>query len=111
MLVAAVGAAFVAVSCGGKSTYNNNIGPGGEPAGTETTHKGPRAVFIGDSITWLWVQSIDINKSKFDASITLPNPLPSYIEDKGTQYHVTWHPGFFSANGYVDKGVSGQRTD
>lgn len=111
MLVATVGAAFVAVSCGGKSTYDNNIGPGGEPGGTEVTHKGPKAVFIGDSITWLWTQSIDINKSKFDASITLPNPLPSYIEDKGTQYHVTWHPEFFKNNGYTNRGISGQRTD
>lgn len=111
MLVATVGAAFVAVSCGGKSTYDNNIGPGGESGGTEVTHKGPKAVFIGDSITWLWTQSIDINKSKFDASITLPNPLPSYIEDKGTQYHVTWHPEFFKNNGYTNRGISGQRTD
>lgn len=111
MLVAAVGAAFVAVSCGGKNTYDNNIGPGGEPEGTETTHKGPRAVFIGDSITWQWTQSRDIDKSKFDASITLPSPLPSYMEDKGAAYHVTWHPAFFTANGYVNKGVSAQRTD
>lgn len=81
------------------------------PGGEQAAHKGPKAIFIGDSITWLWAQSIDINKSKFDASITLPSPLPSYMQDKGTQYHVTWHPGFFTANGYVDKGVSGQRTE
>ena len=41
--------------------YNNEIGPGEKP---ETGHKGPKAVFIGDSITWQWTQSRDINKSK-----------------------------------------------
>ncbi len=108
MLAAIAGTAFAAVSCNGKNQYENEIGPGGK---TETGHKGPKAVFIGDSITWQWEQSRDINKSKFDASITLPSPLPSYMQDKGTAYHVTWHPWFFTDNGYVDKGVSGQRTD
>lgn len=111
MLVAVAGTALMAVSCGSKDTYENNIGPGGEPGGTEVTHKGPKAVFIGDSITWQWTQSRDINKSKFDATITLPDPLPSYMQDKGTAYHVTWHPGFFTGNGYSNKGVSAERTD
>lgn len=108
MIVAVAGTALMAVSCSGKAAYNNEIGPGEKP---ETGHKGPKAVFIGDSITWQWTQSRDINKSKFDASIVLPSPLPSYIQDKGTAYHVTWHPWFFTDNGYMNKGVSGQRTD
>ena len=99
------------VSCQKNAGWNPSNPPAPpKPGGEVAAHKGPKAVFIGDSITWLWVQSIDINKSKFDPSITLPNPLPSYIQDKGTQYHVTWHPGFFTDNGYANAGVSGNTT-
>lgn len=106
-----MGTALLAVFCGARDKYQNEIGPGEKDPEVTVSHKGPKAVFIGDSITWQWTQSRDINKDKFDASITLPSPLPSYMEDKGTAYHVTWHPQFFAENGYYNKGVSGERTD
>ena len=45
-----------------------------------TRHKGPAAVFIGDSITWQWARD------------------------------GVGHPGFFSSNNYVNKGISGNKT-
>lgn len=100
------------VSCQKGEGWNPSNPPAPPTPGEEqAAHKGPKAVFIGDSITWQWTQSRDINKSLFDPTITLPNPLPTYIQDKGTQYHVTWHPGFFTENGYSNKGVSAERTD
>lgn len=46
----------------------------------DTKHKGPVAVFIGDSITWQWGRS------------------------------GVGHLAFFSANNYVNKGISGNKT-
>lgn len=109
-LAAVAGAVFLAVSCSGKGNYNNDIEPG-KPDKPSVTHKGPKAVFIGDSITWQWTQEREISKSKFDAAISLPDPLPSYMEDRGASYWVSWHPAFFTQNGYANKGVSGERTD
>ena len=45
-----------------------------------TRHKGPAAVFIGDSITWQWARD------------------------------GVGHPDFFSSNNYVNKGTSGNKT-
>ena len=74
-----------------------------------TAHMGPKAVFIGDSITWQWGTS---PREIAQTSIVIPlSPLPSFLEDKGANVKVTWHPQFFTSNGYVDKGVSGERTD
>lgn len=66
------------------------------------------AIFIGDSITWQWaITSRAIAKDK----ILIPiNPLPSYMTDAGNNVNVFFHPGFFTGNGYLDKGVSGQNT-
>ena len=50
------------------------------PQVLDTRHKGPVAVFIGDSITWQWTR-----------------------EGVG-------HPAFFSSNNYVNKGISGNKT-
>lgn len=73
-----------------------------------TPHTGPYAAFMGDSITWQWGTSPrEISKDK----IVIPlSPLPSWLEDKGNNVKVTWHPDFFTRNNYVDKGVSGQNT-
>ena len=66
------------------------------------------AIFMGDSITWQWaITSRSIEKSK----IVIPiDPLPSYMTLSGDNVIVSFHPGFFSGNGYIDKGVSGQNT-
>ena len=51
-----------------------------KPVVMDGSHKGPAAVFIGDSITWQW-------------------------EREGVG-----HPTFFSSNNYVNKGISGNKT-
>ena len=73
-----------------------------------TAHTGPIAIFMGDSITWQWgTNPREISKDK----IVIPlSPLPSWLEDKGNNVKVTWHPDFFSRNNYLDKGISGQNT-
>ena len=74
-----------------------------------TAHGGPKAIFIGDSITWQWgTNPREIAKSK----IVIPlDPMPSFLQDRGTNVYVTWHPEFFSQNDYLDKGISAERTD
>jgi len=69
------------LSCGKEQPYDMpppDVPEGQVPSGI--THKGPSAVFIGDSITWQWAR-----------------------EGVG-------HPGFFSDNDYVNKGISGNKT-
>ena len=51
-----------------------------KPVVMDGSHRGPAAVFIGDSITQLWGQE------------------------------KTGHPDFFSKNNYVNKGISGNKT-
>ena len=51
-----------------------------KPVVMDGSHRGPAAVFIGDSITQLWGQE------------------------------KTGHPDFFSKNNYVNKGISGHKT-
>ena len=51
-----------------------------KPVVMDGSHKGPAAVFIGDSITWNWDR-----------------------EGVG-------HPSFFTSNNYVSKGISGDKT-
>ena len=76
--------------------------------GVDISPKRTKAVFIGDSITWQWgTTPREISKDKMVISL---DPLPSYLTDKGSNVLVTWHPGFFTSNNYVDKGVSGETT-
>ena len=72
--------ALLVASCGKDKPYD--MPPPEEPQAPamDTKHKGPVAVFIGDSITWQWAR-----------------------EGVG-------HPEFFSANNYVNKGISGNKT-
>ena len=105
-LVAIVGTALMAVSCGAKDDYENDIGP--QKTDPAAAHKGPKAVFIGDSITWQWGTAP--NKRDKDKIVIAMDPMPSWMKDAGTQVEITWHPAFFSSNGYVDKGVSGETT-
>lgn len=64
------------------------------------------AIFVGDSITWQWAR----NSNTF-AQSNLKIPVNSaYMTTSGSNVTVSFHPGFFSGNGYIDKGVSGQNT-
>lgn len=64
------------------------------------------AIFVGDSITWQWAR----NENTF-ATGNLKIPFNSaYMTQSGSNVTVRFHPGFFSGNGYVDKGISGQNT-
>ena len=66
------------------------------------------AAFIGDSITWQWARnSAAYSKTKYPMLIPFN---PSYMTDTGETVTVNFHPGFFSGNNYVDRGVSGQNT-
>ncbi len=66
------------------------------------------AIFVGDSITWQWaVTSRTDDKSNIKISL---DPLPSYMSISGDKVTTRFHPSFFTANGYLDKGVSGQNT-
>ena len=38
------------------------------------------------------------------------DPLPFYMTLSGSNITTKFHPGFFSGNGYIDKGISGQNT-
>ena len=72
--------ALLPASCGKDKPYDMPPPEEPEAPALDTKHKGPVAVFIGDSITWQWAR-----------------------EGVG-------HPGFFSANNYVNKGISGNKT-
>ena len=68
------------VSCRKEQPYDMPPPPDPAAPTMDTRHKGPVAVFIGDSITWQWGR-----------------------EGVG-------HPEFFSTNDYVNKGISGNKT-
>ena len=66
------------------------------------------AAFIGDSITWQWARnSAAYSKTKYPMLVPFDS---SYMTDTGETVTVKFHPGFFSGNNYVDRGVSGQNT-
>ena len=64
------------------------------------------AAFIGDSITWQWAR----NGNTFAETKLLIPFNSSYMVRNGSNVTVAFHPGFFSGNNYVDRGVSGQNT-
>ena len=66
------------------------------------------AIFVGDSITWQWAR----NSGTYDQT-KYPLKIPfnsAYMTQNGNNVTVKFHPGFFSGNGYLDKGISGQNT-
>lgn len=86
----------------------NSSAPGQEIA-YYSPHTGPKAVFIGDSITYLWKQSaFSVEKSK----LVIPyDPMPSYMTPNGSdKVWIRFHPEFFSVNDYANVGISGQNT-
>ena len=109
LLVAIVGTALSAVSCSGKGGYDNDISP--DTPGSDVTHKGPKAVFIGDSITWQWGLVTRKLSDKQKQEVVIPDPVPSWMKISGDDIEITWHASFFTSNGYSNKGVSGERTD
>jgi len=107
LLVAIVGAALLAASCNKSNGYDNPIGPV-KPDPT-VAHKGPKAVFIGDSITWQW--GLVSRKLKASQEVIIPtDPMPAWMSISGSDVTITWHASFFTQNNYVDMGVSGEKT-
>lgn len=64
------------------------------------------AIFVGDSITWQWAR----NETSFAESKLKIDFNPAYMTHSGSDVIVKFHPGFFSGNGFIDKGISGQNT-
>ena len=74
-----------------------------------TSHLGPRAVFMGDSIIRHWGSESPRELDK--PSIVIPmDPLPAWMRVEGDVVTVFWHPEFFSDNDYVSAGISGNNT-
>ena len=73
-----------------------------------TPHKGPRAVFIGDSITWQWARA---SRTDARSNLVIPlDPLPSFMTASGENFSTRFHPAFFTSNDYINRGVSGENT-
>ena len=109
LLAVLVGTAFMAVSCGAKNSFNYDISP--KMPDPTAAHKGPKAVFIGDSITWQWGLVTRKLNDKQKQEVVIPDPLPTWMKISGDDIEITWHASFFTSNNYVDKGKSGERTD
>ena len=77
------------------------------PPGSEEAVRIP-AIFIGDSITWQWART-----SRTDPKgniLCAMNPVPSWMTVNGDNVTTSFHPTFFSGNGYLNKGVSAENT-
>ncbi len=89
-------------------TLSMNAAIPGQEIAYAAAHKGPKAAFIGDSITWLWCQS---SYSKTTSQMVYPlDPQPSWVTISGTTVSIHYHPSFFTNNNYVNVGISGQNT-
>ena len=74
-----------------------------------TAHLGPKAAFIGDSITWLW--GLDYYNKKTPADMVYPtDPLPTWAEIKGDNIWLYFHKAFFDSNNYLNRGISNNNT-
>ena len=106
LLVAVLGAVLATASCGGKDNPENDISPiVRDPA---AAHKGPKAVFIGDSITWQWARA---SRTDDKGKIVIPlNPLPGFMKEDGDKVTTYFHPAFFTQNDYSNKGISAENT-
>ncbi len=106
LVVTMLGAVLLTTSCK-KSTVDDRIKPPEQV--TPGTHKGPKAVYIGDSITWQW--GLVNRQLKESQKVIIPTePTPSWMKISGDNVVITWHASFFTQNNYVDKGVSGEQT-
>lgn len=89
-------------------TISMNAAVPGQEISYASPHKGPRAVFIGDSITWQWARA---SRTDDKSAIVIPtNPLPSFMTASGDKLITRFHPEFFSKNDYINKGISGENT-
>ena len=74
-----------------------------------TAHSGPKAWFIGDSITWLW--GLDHYDKKTPGDMVYPiDPLPSWARIVGSNIWLYFHKTFFDSNNYLNQGISGNNT-
>ena len=105
LLVAMLGAVLATASCTGKDNGpENDISPQNQGA----AHKGPTAVFIGDSITWQWARA---SRTDDKSKIVIPlEPLPGFMKMEGNSVTTSFHPGFFTLNNYSNKGISAENT-
>lgn len=106
LLATALTVAMQAISCSAQAPGNELPAPGQEK---KKEHIGPKAVLIGDSITWQWARA---SRRDSRSNIVIPlDPLPSYMTEDGEDYVITkFHPEFFPTNNYINKGISGENT-
>lgn len=89
-------------------TVSMNAAVPGQEIAYTSPHKGPKAIFIGDSITWQWARA---SRTDAASNLVIPlDPLPSFMTKSGDNYITRFHPEFFTKNGYINKGVSGQNS-
>lgn len=89
-------------------TISMNAAVPGQQIKCKSPHTGPAAAFIGDSITWLWKQGA---YSRPKSNIIIPiDPMPSYMTESGDNVLLRYNPEFFTANNYINVGISGQKT-
>lgn len=107
LILAIAGVVFSTASCGDKEGPTNDISP--EQKDPNAAHSGPKAVFIGDSITWQW-GLVNRTLKESQQVIISTNPMPAWMSISGNNVVITWHASFFTKNDYVDKGVSAENT-
>lgn len=107
LILAIAGVVFSTASCGDKEGPTNDISP--EQKDPTAAHSGPKAVFIGDSITWQW-GLVNRTLKESQQVIISTNPMPAWMSISGNSVVITWHASFFTKNDYVDKGVSAENT-
>lgn len=91
-------------------TISMNAGPSVQSVVFSSPHIGPRAAFMGDSITWQWGTTPN-NKAKSEVEQYFHlDPCPSWMQINGDVVRVTWRPQFFTENDYIDVGISGNNT-
>ena len=98
---------LLALSCG-KEPVPELPPPTPAPEVDGSSHKGPLAVFIGDSITWQWARA---SRTDDKSKIVIPlDPLPSFMTRSGDNVTTYFHPQFFTSNNYSNKGISAENT-
>ena len=90
-------------------TISMNVAQPTQEIAFSSAHKGPKAAFIGDSITWLW--GLDHYDKKKPSDMVYPiDPLPSWAKIVGDYIWLYFHKAFFDSHNYINKGISGNNT-